>query len=138
MIDNMWAFDIPEKIFTIVSTRGQEVLKDNYPDTKWSMDDKSYSTATFPTVLFTFTSTEMGNDLMGQDINAIYCSVQIDVTVTKEQGINVARYVSGVVANEMKRLSFSINEMPQFNDNTDDLIRLIFRCRRVIGQADTL
>ena len=81
---------------------------------------------------------ELGGDLNGQDINGVMCMVQVDITCTKEQGSQDARFVSGVVMNEFKKLRFFINEVPQFNDNTNDLIRLIFRARRVIGQSDII
>ena len=138
MIDNTWALEVPEKILTIVQTRGQAILDEKFPNAFWTTDDMNNSNPTFPTIMFTFDCSETGGDLMGTDINAVLCMAQIDVTVTKEQGINNARYVAGVVLSEMKRLMFSANEMPQFNDNTNDLIRLTFRCIRIIGQADTL
>ena len=138
MIDNTWAIDIPEKVFTIAQTRGQAVLNEKFPKAFWTTDDMYNSDPVFPTIMFTFVCSEAGADLMGTDINAVFCMVQIDVTVTKDQGINNARYVSGVVLNEMKKLLFTVDEMPQFNDNTNDLIRLTFRCKRMIGQADTL
>lgn len=138
MIDNTWAMEVPETIFTIAQTRGQAVLNTKYPKAFWTMDDMYNSKPVFPTIKFTFNCSEAGGDLAGTDINAVFCMAQIDVTVTKDQGINEARYVSGVVLNEMKKMLFSTDEMPQFSDNTNDLIRLTFRCKRMIGQADTI
>lgn len=138
MVDNTWAFDLPDTIFTIAKTRGQEVLATKYPDTLWTKDGFENSEPSFPTIKFTFTMTERGSDLIGQDINAVMVNAQVDVTVLKEQTINAATYVSGVVVNEMKHLGFYIDEMPFQNESTDDLIRFTFRCQRIVGQADTL
>lgn len=138
MIDNTWAFDLPDKIFTIAKTRGQSVLEEQFPDASWTMDDSENKEPTFPTILFTITTAERGSDLMGEDINGLMVDVQVDVTVLKEQTINTAKYVSGVVANEMKRLKFYIDELPFQNETTNDLIRYTFRCQRIVGQSDTL
>ena len=75
---------------------------------------------------------ERGSDLIGEDINAVMVDVQVDITVLKEQTINTARYVSGVVVNEMKRLKFYVDEMPFQNESTNDLIRYTFRCQRIV------
>lgn len=138
MIDNSWAFDLPDKIFTIVKTRGQSVLNTNYPNTHWTMDSFENIEPVFPSILFVFDESERGQDLIGEDINGVMINALVDITVTKEQTINTARYVSGVVVNEMKKLGFYIDELPFQNESTNDLIRYTFRCQRIVGQADTL
>ena len=40
--------------------------------------------------------------------------------------------------NEFKALGFNIKEAPNFNDNTIDIKRIVFRAERVIGQADII
>lgn len=138
MIDNTWAYDLPDTIFTIAKTRGQAILEADYPDTLWTKDGFENSEPSFPTIKFTIDMAERGRDLVGEDINAVMVDVQVDVTVLKEQTINTARYVSSVVVNEMKRLKFYVDEMPFQNESTNDLIRYTFRCQRIVGQADTL
>ena len=138
MIDNTWAFNLPDKIFTIVKTRGQNVLETKYPNAHWTMDGFENIEPTFPSIMFTFDTSERGQDLIGQDINGVMVNVLVDVTATKEQTINTAKYVSGVVVNELKRLGFYIDDLPFQNESTNDLIRFTFRCQRIVGQADTL
>lgn len=138
MIDNTWAFDLPDKVFTIAQTRGQAILEDYYPDTAWTKDGFKNEKPTFPNIMFTFTMSERGSDLLGEDINGVMLNVQVDITVLKEQTANAVTYISGVVVTEMKRLHFYIEELPFENESTDDLIRYTFRCQRMIGQADTL
>lgn len=137
MVDNTWVMDLPQIITTIVSTRGKTRLAETYPNASWTEDDIKNAPSVFPTILFSYTMTEMGADLIGQDVNAVMLMVQVDVTVTKEQGIQGARYVSGVVMDELKKLSFYVSDLPNPEDNTSDLIRYVFRARRVVGQADT-
>lgn len=138
MIDNTWVMDLPQTITTLVKTRGNTRLLERFPQIRWTTEDTKDSPLAFPTVLLTYTMNELGGDLQGQDINGVMCMVQVDVTCTKEQGSQDARYVTGVVMDEFKKLRFAINEIPQFEDNTTDLIRLIFRARRAIGQADEI
>lgn len=138
MIDNMWVMDLPQTITTLVKTRGNIQLLGKFPKIRWTTEDMKDSPLEFPTIKLTYTMNELGGDLNGQDINGVMCMVQVDITCTKEQGSQDARFVSGVVMNEFKKLRFFINEVPQFNDNTNDLIRLIFRARRVIGQSDII
>ena len=56
MIDNTWAFNLPDKIFTIVRTRGQNVLETKYPNAHWTMDGFENIEPTFPSIMFTFDS----------------------------------------------------------------------------------
>ena len=138
MIDNSWVMDLPQTITTIVKTRGNNRLISKFPDIRWTTEDTKDSPLKFPTILLTYTMSEFGGTLEGTDINAVMCMIQVDVTCTKEQGSQNARYVTGVVMDELKKLRFIVNEIPQFNDNTTDLIRMILRARRVIGQADSI
>lgn len=138
MIDNSWVMDLPQTITTIVKTRGNNRLISKFPDIRWTTEDTKDSPLKFPTILLTYTMSEVGGTLEGTDINGVMCMVQIDVTCTKEQGSQSARQVASVVMDEFKRLQFIVGEMPQFKDNTTDLIRMILRARRVIGQADVI
>lgn len=138
MIDNSWVMDLPQTITTIVKTRGNNRLISKFPDIRWTTEDTKDSPLKFPTILLTYTMSEVGGTLEGTDINGVMCMVQIDVTCTKEQGSQSARQVASVVMDEFKRLQFIVGEMPQFKDNTNDLIRMILRARRVIGQADVI
>ena len=138
MIDNSWAMEVPQTITTIVKTRGQARINDKFPNAYWTEEDRQNVNSIFPTIFLAYTMSEIGGDLEAQDINAIMLRAEVNVTVTKEQGVQNARFISGVVMDEFKRLRFIVQEFPQFKDNTSDLIRLIFRARRVIGQSDII
>ena len=77
-----------------------------------------------------------GKDLDGKDINAVYLTAQIEVTVTSAQEISVANRVSQVVVDCMKEMRFSAT-LPEFA-NTDSEYRTISRFARYIGNEETL
>lgn len=138
MIDNTWAIDVETVVFATVKKRAQAILNSKYPNAFWTMDNVVNAEPTFPTIYMFMTSNEIGNDLEGEDINGISAMFQVEITVDKKQGIREGRLIAGVVMNEFKRLHFIVNQMPEFDGNTNDTKRLIFRCRRNIGQADIL
>lgn len=142
-VDNTWVIDLPEQIFTLVKTKVQKKitttsLAQKFPKTFWTMDSSVNAEPIFPTIYMIFVNNETGNDLYNKDINAIICMAQVDITVTKEQGLNGARTIAGLVMNEFKDLGFTIKEAPAFEDNTTDLKRMVFRASRVIGQSDII
>lgn len=143
MVDNTWVIDLPTQIYTLVKTKSQakfnkspkaSVLKDTF----WTLDGVINAKPVFPTIYLAFDCVEVGNDLHNKDINAVICTVQVDISVSKEQGLTTARYVSGIVMNEFKQLGFNISEAPNLNDSTIDIKRMVFRASRVIGQADII
>lgn len=141
MVDNNWAIELPTQIFTLVKTRVQKKINaatTKYPNIFWTMDGSINKTPVFPTIYVVFDCYETGNDLNNRDINAIDCTAQVDITVSKEQGLSGARYIAGMVMEEFKELGFTIRETPNFNDGTLDTKRMVFRASRVIGQADVI
>lgn len=137
-MDNVtWIIDIPTEIFMLVKTRAQAQLNNLFPNALWTMDDSLTIEPIFPTIFMSFECSEVGMDLNAQDINGINCVAQVDITVTKEQGIENARYISSIVVAEFKKLGFEITEAPMFR-NTVDLKSMIFVARRIIGQADII
>lgn len=143
LVDNNWVLELPTQIFTLVKTRvnkkiNTSSLATKFKDTFWTMDNAVNIEPKFPTVYMFFESSEIGNDLMNTDINAIICMAQIDITVSKDLGLNGAKTLAGLCMNEFKALGFNIKEAPNFNDNTIDIKRIVFRAERVIGQADII
>lgn len=137
-IDNTWVLDLEPKIVALVKTRANKVIKPKYADINWTTDDAILQDAKFPNVYIFTTATEMGKDMVGQDINAVIFMAQIRITVSKEQGIKGARFIAGAVMSEFKNLGFDITEIPYFEGNTIDTKQMLFRANRVIGQADLL
>ena len=136
-MDNKWTFDIQTTIYSRVKAICDAKLKTKYPDINVTMDSHIPNTPKFPSVYVHFLApVEIGNDLIGQDVNAMYLTAQIEVTVTDAQGMIVANEVSSVVAECMKDMRFSAT-LPEFVD-TDSEYRTVSRYARTIGNAETL
>lgn len=136
-MDNSWVFDIQDKIYSRLSAMCIAKLSGSYPNINVTMDSHVPTTPKFPSVYLHFLpAVEVGNDLDGKDVNGIYLTAQIEVTVTKAQEMSVANEVSQVVVNCMKEMRFSAT-LPEFV-NTDSEYRTVSRFARTIGNADKL
>ena len=134
---NSWIFDIQDKIYSRLEAVCIAKLVGSYPNINVTMDNNVSAKPQFPNVYLHFLSPiEIGKDLDGQDLNAIYLTAQIEVTVTKAQEISVANEVSQVVVDCMKEMRFSAT-LPEFV-NTDTEYRTVSRFSRTIGNADIL
>ena len=137
-MDNSWVYDIQDKIFSRLQAVCMAKLKGSYPNINVTMDDHKVTNPKFPSVYLHFLSPiETGKDLDGADINAVYLTAQIDVTVADmDNKMTVAKKVSQVVTDCMKDMRFSAT-LPEFM-NTDSEYRTVSRFAREIGNADTL
>lgn len=134
-----WIFDVETSIFARLKNEVISSLKSKYPDINFTMDDASDTQPKFPTVYIHFLGgSEQGQDLEGLSINAILCTVQFEVTVSKEQGLLGARQVTYEVVRQLKNLRFSVVSLPEFQNISTDTKRMVGRARRTIGQADVL
>lgn len=137
-----WVLDIETAIFATVKTRALPLLKERYENilaTNFTMDNVVSSDAEFPNIYIHFLpSIEVGGDLDGTTINGIRTTVQCEITTTAEDGLNGARYIASVMLEQFKKLKFSCNSLPEFNGNTADTKRMVFRATRIIGANDTI
>lgn len=134
-----WYIDIETDIFTQVKYRLKQALLTRFPDLYVTMDDTIIQEPKFPTVYIHFMqSVEDAQDFDGTSVNAINCSVQFEVTVSKEQGMNSARIVAAEVTSAFKALSFNMVSLATFSNSSADIKRMVGRCRRIIGNGDTL
>ena len=107
------------------------------------MKDENFSTvgssdtpAVFPFVYIQLLpSTEQGQDIEGNTINAGLFTFQIEVTDNKKQVI--AKDVMSEVKRIMKSMRFTVQPTPDIQD-TKDTHRAIMRCNRIIGSCDIL
>ena len=138
MIDSSWVFDIQTTIYSRLKAICESKLKTKYPDITITMDSHVPTTPKFPNVYMHFLPpVEVGNDLDGQDLNGLYLTAQVDVTVEDAQGMIVANEVTQVVTDCMKEMRFVAITLAEFID-TDTEYRTVSRFARTIGQADTL
>ena len=136
-MDNSWVFDIQDKIYSRLDAVCRAKLSRKYPNISVTMDNNVSTTTKFPNVYLHFLPMmEIGNDLDGKDINAVYLTAQVDVTVTNSQEMSVANEVSQVVVNCMKDMRFNAT-LPEFV-NTASEYRTVSRFTRTIGNADKL
>lgn len=135
--DNSWVFDTQDMIYSRLDAICKSRLLRKYPDINVTMDSHVPTKPKFPNVYLHFLAPiEMGKDLDGEDVNAVYLTAQIEVTVTSAQEMSVANEVSQVVVDCMKEMRFSAT-LPEFI-NTDSEYRTVSRFARVIGNADEL
>ena len=135
---NAWVFDIQDKIYSRLEAVCLAKLKKKYSDINVTMDNHKVTNPKFPSVYLHFLAPiEVGKDLDGKDINAIYLTAQIEVTVTSAQEMSVANEVSQVVMDCMKDMRFSATSLAEFV-NTDTEYRTVSRFARNIGNADKL
>lgn len=133
-----WTDRISSVVFTRVKNEFSGSLK-----TKYKMTDSNFSTvgssntpAVFPFVYIQLLpSTEQGQDIEGNEINAGLFTFQIEVTDNQKQ--TRAKDVMSEVKRIMKSMRFSVQPTPTLED-TKDTHRAIMRCNRRIGSDDIL
>ena len=133
-----WTDRISSVVFTRVKNEFSSSLK-----TKYKMTDSNFSTvgssntpAVFPFVYIQLLpSTEQGQDIEGNEINAALFTFQIEVTDNQKQ--TRAKDVMSEVKRIMKSMRFSVQPTPTLED-TKDTHRAIMRCNRRIGSDDIL
>ena len=133
-----WTDRISSVVFTRIKNEFSSSLK-----TKYKMTSSNFSTvgssdtpAVFPFVYIQLLpSTEQGQDIEGNTINAGLFTFQIEVTDNKKQVI--AKDVMSEVKRIMKSMRFTVQPTPDIQD-TKDTHRAIMRCNRRIGSSDIL
>jgi len=128
---------VPSMIFTRIKTEFNKELKTEYGmgDTNFSTTDNSNTKAVFPFVFVkSVGSSEQGQTIDGESINAGLFTFQIDVYDNKTQ--YRARKVMGEIMRIMKSMKFEVINIPEF-DSTD-VHRCTARFRRIIGANDKL
>lgn len=136
-MSNAWVRDIQTTVYSRVKALCLAKLKTKYPDINVTMNGINNTTAKYPSVFLDFLqSTERGKDLVGQDINAVTLTLDIEVTATSSQGMSVADEVSNLVLDTMKEMRF--NATLPFYQNTDGNYRTVARYSRIVGNGEQL
>ena len=133
-----WTDRISSVVFTRIKNEFSSSLK-----TKYKMTSSNFSTvgssdtpAVFPFVYIQLLpSTEQGQDIEGNTINAGLFTFQIEVTDNQTQAR--AKDVMSEVKRIMKSMRFTVQPTPDIKD-TKDTHRAIMRCNRIIGSCDIL
>ena len=130
-MDN-WFSKVQSKVFTQVSY----MLKKTYTKLNCTTSNESETPSKFPTLyLHELAPLEVGQDLTNESINAIKCTMEIQVwTNTTETD---CRNILTDATLEMKRLNFNITAMP-IVQTTDKISWGVIRCTRIIGNSDEI
>lgn len=135
---NKWVADIQTTIYSRVEAILTARLGKTYPDLFITDNDEVPSEPKFPAIYINFLApSERGNDLNGNGINAIYQTVEVQVTVTNAQGMIVARDVAYEVTDVFKGLRFNAT-LPTFDNSNNTTKRMIARYSRTIGASETI
>lgn len=133
-----WADRISSVVFTRIKNEFSSTLKSKYKMTSsnFSTVGSSDTPAVFPFVYIQLLpSTEQGQDIEGNTINAGLFTFQIEVTDNQTQ--ERAKDVMAEVKRIMKAMRFTVQTTPTLED-TKDTHRAIMRCNRRIGSDDIL
>ena len=133
-----WTDRISSVVFTRIKNEFSSTIKKNYKmkDENFSTVGSSDTSAVFPFVYIQLLpSSEAGQDIEGNTINAGLFTFQIEVTdnQTKERAKDVMSEVKRI----MKSMRFTVQCTPTLED-TKDTHRAIMRCNRRIGSDDIL
>ena len=133
-----WTDMISSNVFTRIKNDFSSSLKENYKmkDENFSTVGSSDTPAVFPFVYIQLLpSTEQGQDIEGNTINAGLFTFQVEVTDNQTQAR--AKDVMSEVKRIMKSMRFTVQCTPTLEDTTDTH-RAIMRCNRIIGSCDIL
>ena len=134
MADN-WFSQIQSKIYTQVTY----MLKKKYKNLNCTTSNENETPATFPTLyLHELAPLELGQDLTNESVNAIRCTIEIQVWASGGVSAELdCRNILTDASLEMKRLNFNISAMPSIQ-TTNKIAWGVIRCTRVIGAADKI
>ena len=133
-----WTDRISSVVFTRIKNEFSSTIKKNYKmkDENFSTVGSSDAPAVFPFVYVQLLpSSEAGQDIEGNEINAGLFTFQIEVTDNQSQ--TRAKDVMSEVKRIRKSMRFTVQTTPTLED-TKDTHRAIMRCNRRIGSDDIL
>lgn len=123
---------ILNRVFTQVSY----MLKKKYSTLNCTTKGENVGTAQFPTLYMKeLPAVEIGNDLDNTTVNAVMCTIEIQV-FTKNDEAKCKSIMNDAVL-EMKRFRFNATAMPIVETN-NYISSGVARFRRVVGSGDTL
>lgn len=133
-----WVDMVQSIVFTRVKNNFSTVIK-----SKYKMTDANFTTVNgqtkqpdFPSVFIQLLpGTELAEDTENDNINAMSCTIQIEVNdnVSQSRTKEVVREIKRI----MKTMHFSCKELPTF-ENNNNITTSISRYRRNLGENDFL
>lgn len=123
---------ILNRVFTQVSY----MLKKTYTGLNCTTKGENVGTAQFPTMyMHELPAVEMANDLDNTTVNAVRCTIEIQV-FTKNDETKCKSIMNDAVL-EMKRFRFNVTAMP-IVETENTISKGVARFSRIVGSGDTL
>lgn len=135
---NSWIYDVQTDLFTIIKTKLMSKLEVTYPQLLITTNDALLTEPSFPTIYIHFLQgMEQANDLVNEEINAVTTTIQFEVIVSKEQGMNTCSKITADLTHSLKSLGFTLVFTPEFINTNADTKRMVGRARRTIASGDS-
>ena len=131
-----WTDRISSIVFTRIKNEFSSIIKEKYKmaDENFSTVGSSDTPAVFPFVrVKILPGAEIEEDLERIEVNGAIFTFQVDVTDNKSQ--SRAKDVMSEVKRIMKKMSFMVNAMPEYED-TKDIHKAVARFRRTLDKND--
>lgn len=141
MAQSDWVFNIESEIYTIVKTRLNTDLKTTYPSLLITQQQKLNDDTSLPAIFIKMLdSPEMGADLEGSTVNAMYVTFEVHITIAKDgtnNGMSGLRKIGAAVLDNFKKLRFQMSTRGEITRETSDTYSMIARYSRIVaaGQA---
>lgn len=133
---NQWVYDLETLVYSVIKARSEESLKAKYPKIKFTQEEQTDTTATFPTVLIqSLEPIEKNPDLEMRRINTVLYTAQVAVTTNTSR--SDAMKIAQAISEQFKKASFEITTLP-FTRKNGKLWTTILRTRRSFDWNDKL
>ena len=135
MFDETWFSKVESKVFTQVEYMLANRSEAPFPNLKCTTVSQNTVT-TFPTLYFhELQPVEAGMDLTNESVNAVLCTIEIQVWVNTSE-LDCKKILAAAIV-EMKHMGFNVTMFPSIT--TDSKIRWgVARFRRMIGNGDDI
>lgn len=132
-----WYSEIQTNGITLIKRYLNDLFIAKYPNLFVTTEDMILQEPKFPTVYIEFLqSQELARDLQSNSVNALRIGIQFTVTASKEQGFTSAEEIADALSEYLSVHHFSMIQIPELRNNSQDTKRKQCRGQRVIGSGE--
>lgn len=132
--DDNWFAYLEQRLFTILQFRLDRVFGSEYPDMNYSSGTPQDYDAILPSWHMTeLTQAERGRDLENKTVNAVYETIQVEITTNDD--FDLCHDIATQTTVEFKKLRFDITMSPTYT-RTNRKVTAIARYSRTIGKGE--
>ena len=133
----MWTKNIFTSVYSRVSANGRIRLVSKYPKINFTNSTPKSNITSFPTVVISdLDGNDTGRTLEGNDVNATFSNIEIQVTTNTSQ--EDANYIADVCYDLITTMRYGATLRPSPNSIKDNEYRNVARYRRLVGKGDIL